>query len=195
MATSIEIVNGISQVLANTYDGALDEKGEPIKIGLKREEGHPILDSRVMDGFKVSYHPDSICIHYQAEIKLKDIYSGRIEEDVEAMIEQIAKFIKKEYKKITGSNLNLTAQEEVKVLASNTSKVRTFLQAHRFYKIGGVEGTDPVKGESVDSVDAKFKSFLDQGGWEKADPQGQPVSAGNGKVHARKDIHSPYKAE
>ncbi len=197
MATAIEIVNGISQVLANTYDGAVDENGEPIKIGLKREEGHPIHDSRVMDGFKVSYHPDSICIHYQAEIKLKDIYSGRLEEDVEAMIEQIAKFIKKEYKKVTGSNLSLTGQGEVKVLASNTSKVRTFLQAHRFYKIGGLEATDPIRGESVDSVDAKFKSFLDQGGWDKnnAEAKGQPTYTGKGKVQARKDIHSPYKAE
>ena len=49
MATTMEIVNGISQVMANSYDGALDEKGEPIKVGLKREEGHPINDSRVMD--------------------------------------------------------------------------------------------------------------------------------------------------
>ena len=30
----IDIVNGISQAAANAYDGALDEKGEPIKIGL-----------------------------------------------------------------------------------------------------------------------------------------------------------------
>ena len=39
MATTLEIINGISQVLANTYDGALDESGEPVKIGLRREEG------------------------------------------------------------------------------------------------------------------------------------------------------------
>ena len=77
--------------------------------------------------------------------------------------DQIAQFLKKEYKKVTGNTLSLTAEDEVKVVASNTSKVRTFVQAHRFYKIGGMEGTDPVKGESADSVDAKFKSFLDQG--------------------------------
>ena len=47
MATILDIARGISQVVANTYDGALDEKGEPIKIGLKREEGDPINDSRV----------------------------------------------------------------------------------------------------------------------------------------------------
>ena len=39
MATTLEIVNAISQVLSNSYDGALDEKGEPVKIGLRREEG------------------------------------------------------------------------------------------------------------------------------------------------------------
>ena len=56
MATTLEIVRGISQVMANSHDGALDDKGEPIKIGLKREEGDPILDSRVMDGFGVKFN-------------------------------------------------------------------------------------------------------------------------------------------
>ena len=48
MADVLEIVNGISQVMANTYDGAVDENGEPIKIGLKREEDVAITDKRVM---------------------------------------------------------------------------------------------------------------------------------------------------
>tara|TARA_Y100001938_G_C8088910_1_gene433836 strand:- start:1238 stop:1834 length:597 start_codon:yes stop_codon:yes gene_type:complete len=198
MATTLEIVNGISQVLANTYDGALDEKGEPIEIGLKREEGHPIHDSRVMDGFKVSFQADSICIHYHAEIKLKDIYSGTFEQDIEAMIDQIAKFIKKEYKKVTGNALQLTAQDEAKIIAQNTSRVRTFVQAHRFYKFNATKEDDPTgPGHIVtDSVDSKFKTFLDQGGWKNdAKPQGQPVYTGKGKVQTRKDIHSPFKAE
>ena len=46
----IRIVRGISQVMANTHDGALDENGEPIKIGLKREEGVAITDKRVYGG-------------------------------------------------------------------------------------------------------------------------------------------------
>jgi|TARA_R110000824_G_scaffold331413_1_gene518091 hypothetical protein len=197
MATTLEIVNGISQVLANTYDGALDENGEPIEIGLKREEGHPILDSRVMDGFKVSFYSDSICIHYHAEVKLKDIYSGTFEQDTEAMIDQIANFIKKEYKKVTGDALSLRADKEAKIVAQNTSKVRTWVQAHRFYKFNAADEVDPEGPGHVvaDSVDEKFKSFLDQGGWKKADPQGQPVYTGKGKVQVRKDIHSPFKAE
>ena len=198
---TLEIIRGLSQAAANAYDGAHDERfsldGQQRQVGLMREEGCPLMDSRVIDGFKIKFTPTGICIHYQSEIKLKDIYSGRLEEDVEAMIDQIAQFLKKEYKKVTGNTLSLTAEDEVKVVASNTSKIRTFVQAHRFYKIGGMEGTDPVKGESADSVDAKFKSFLDQGGF-KADGSkstGASVYTGKGKVQTRKDIHSPFKAE
>ena len=69
MATTMEIVRGISQVLANSYDGALDDKGEPIKVGLKREEGDPIIDSRVMDGFKVTFHGSQLRISLSLRTK------------------------------------------------------------------------------------------------------------------------------
>ena len=36
----LDVVRGLMQAAADSYDGALDDKGEPIKIGLKREEGH-----------------------------------------------------------------------------------------------------------------------------------------------------------
>ena len=72
------------------------------------------------------------------------------------------------------------------------------------YDIGGVDAsTESISGESEDSVDSKFKSFLEQGGWGKKEKndkrkeptQGQPIYTGKGKVKARKDIHSPLKAE
>ena len=44
MATVLEIVRGISQAMSNTHDGALDENGEPVKIGLRREEEVTIND-------------------------------------------------------------------------------------------------------------------------------------------------------
>ena len=61
-----DIVKGIAQAAANAYDGAHDDKGEPIEIGLKREEGHPVLDSREMDGFKVRIDGTHVIITYQA---------------------------------------------------------------------------------------------------------------------------------
>ena len=73
MATVYEIVQGLSQAAANAYDGALDENGEPLLAGLKREEGDIILDKRVNDGFSVRFMGNMMCITYQADIQLKDI--------------------------------------------------------------------------------------------------------------------------
>ena len=60
MATTLEIIRGISQAAANAYDGAHMEgyssDGKARTIGLKREEGNPITDKRVMDGFGVAFH-------------------------------------------------------------------------------------------------------------------------------------------
>ena len=64
MATTLEIINGISQVLAKNYDGALDENDEPLKVGLKREEGNPLIDPRVIDGFGVKFEGNKLCITY-----------------------------------------------------------------------------------------------------------------------------------
>jgi len=204
MATTMEIVQGISQIMANSYDGALDSEGQPIKVGLKREEGHPILDSRVMDGFKVSFHGNKICIHYHAEIKLKDVYARGFESDLEQMIEDIAGFIKKEYRKLTGTSLTLTKDGECDAIVQNTSRVRTFVQAKCFYLLGGLDdSTEGINDPSEDRLEDNFRKFLEQDAGDKrpsndktkAPTPGQPVYAGNGKVHARKDVNSTYKAE
>lgn len=164
MATTLEIIRGISQAAANVYDGALDDKGEPISVGLKREEGNPITDSRVMDGFSVRMQEDILKLTYQSEIKLQDVHDKNFESDIEQTIQDIANFLKKEYKKVTGNTLTLTPQGEVKVLVQNTSKVRVFINANKDFKIGNVNDADPIVGEPRDSIDAKFKSFLEQGG-------------------------------
>ena len=169
MATTMEIVRGISQVMANTYDGALDDKGEPIKVGLKREEGHPINDSRVMDGFKVSFHGNQLCIHYHAELKLKDVYANGFESDLEQMIADIASFLKKEYKKVTKNALTLKADGEVDAIVQNTSRVRTWVQASQYFDIGGLsDDTEGIKTGSEDRLEDSFRKFLDLAGEGRA---------------------------
>ena len=165
MATTMEIVQGISQVMAKSYDGALDENGEPIKVGLKREEGHPILDSRVMDGFKVSFHGNKICIHYHAEIKLKDVYANGFESEIEQRIADVVSFLKKEYKNITGNSVTLTPQGESDIFVENSSRVRTWVTAKMHYKIGGLDESMAYNQPSTDRLEDNFRNFLDQGGW------------------------------
>ena len=167
MATTYEIVKGISQAMTRAYDGAHDEKGEPVKIGLKREEGNPLIDKRVMDGFGIKFHGDRLIINYHSEIKLKDIYGSDIEAEIDQMITDVASFLKKEYKKITGESLTLTPDGEVRVLAQNTSRVRSFVTADKTFKIGGID-SEEVSSPSGDRLEDNFRKFLAQGGEGRA---------------------------
>mgnify|MGYP003117740110 FL=1 len=140
MATTLEIINGISQVLSKGYDGARDDNDEPLKLGLKREEICPITDTRVIDGFGVKFESKNcICITYSSEIKLKEVYGGSLENDVSSKISDVATFIKKEYRALTKNGLTLTADGEVKVLVQPVSRIRTLVTAVQKFKVGGIE--------------------------------------------------------
>lgn len=165
MATVLEIVRGIQQAASNAYDGALDENGEPLKVGLTREEGHPILDKRVMDGFGVSFSGNMLTIKYQGEITLREVYKGDFEAEVEQRLQDIANFLKKEYSKITGESLSLTKakDEEAHILVQSISKVRSLVNAHQKYKIGGIPD-QPELGNTVEErLDNAVKNWLGYG--------------------------------
>jgi len=160
----IDIVNGISQAAANGYDGALDEKGEPLKVGLKREEGNAILDKRVMDGFNATISGNILTIKYHGEILLKDVYKGDFEAEMAQQLQDIASFLKKEYKKITGNSLTLTKHDkEPDVLVQSMSRIRSWVQASQKFKIGGIPD-EPEMGTTVeDRLDTAMKKWLGMG--------------------------------
>lgn len=167
MATALEIVRGISQVLANTYDGALDENGEPIKIGLKREQEVKITDRRVMDGFGCTISGNRLKISYQSEHPLKEVHQdNKFESDIASMIESIKKFLTKEYKKVTGETLSLTKDGEIDILVQSISRQRTDVCAQQHYKIGGlgsvvgVEEVDRNKDPQIKDLDSAIKNFM-----------------------------------
>lgn len=167
MATALEIVRGISQVLANTYDGALDENGEPIKIGLKREQEVKITDRRVMDGFGCTISGNRLKISYQSEHPLKEVHQdNRFESDIASMIESIKKFLTKEYKKVTGETLSLTKDGEIDIFVQSISRQRTDVCAQQHYKIGGlgsvvgVEEVDRNKDPQIKDLDSAIKNFM-----------------------------------
>ena len=164
MATTLEVIRGISQALAYAYDGGHDARftddGEAHTVGLKREEGDPLIDKRVMDGFKVKFSGDKLCIHYHSEIMLKDVHDKNFESDTEEMINKVASFLKKEYKKVTGDTLTLTAEGEMEAIVQNTSRVRTWVQAHKWYKIGGIGDVEPVAEASEERLQDNFKKWL-----------------------------------
>ena len=93
--TTLEIIQGLSQAAANAYDGAHDKRfsydGEERSVGLRREEGCPLMDKRVIDGFKVRFYGDSMILSYQSDILLKEVYAGKFEQDIESMLNDIKK--------------------------------------------------------------------------------------------------------
>ena len=159
-AKELEIIRAIAQAASLGYDGALDEKGEPIKIGLKREEGHPINDSRHMDGFKIAFRGPILCIKYQTECKLKEVHQKGFESGIEKTIKDIAKFIKSEYKKAAGKALTLTSMGEPKIHVQRISSVRSQLHAYQDFNIGNIKETEkyghdldePSSGRTVDKA-------------------------------------------
>ena len=170
MATTLEIIQGIQQAAANAYDGAHSEKfatGDTKKVGLSREDGDPIIDSRVSDGFGVKIIGDRLQINYEANIRLKDVYAGGFEEECDRKLMSIADFLKKEYKSITGNTLSLTAEGECHCLVQHTSRVRTFVVSHRLFKIGGMQSVETLGEGVTNPMDVKYQKFLKEGSFEQ----------------------------
>ena len=159
MATTLEIINGISQVLANTYDGALDESGEPVKIGLRREEGNPLIDHRVIDGFSACIRGGRLSIKYHAEIPLKEVHSNGFEGEMDSMVEKVKSFLQKEYRKVTKSSLSLSDPSECDVLIEYLSRIRCSVKVHKCYALGGM----PEEQEERE-VPKEFENFTKLGG-------------------------------
>ena len=165
MATVYEIVQGLSQAAANVYDGALDESGEPLKAGLQREEGDPILDKRVMDGFNVRFYGNMMCLSYMSEVQLKEVYASGFESDVESRMADIVSFLRKEYRKIRGESVALTKDGEIEVHVENSSRVRSWVTEKMHYRVGGLDESMEVNAGSDARPEAQWEKFMSQGGW------------------------------
>ena len=167
MADTLELIRGISQTIANAYDGAQDERysydGESRKVGLRREDGDIMLDARVSDGFMVKFYGDKLCVHYHAEVPLKEVHESSFESDIDSMLNSVKKYIVKEYKKVTGNSLSLTKDGEPDILVQNVSRIRTIVQAYQYYKIGGIKGVEPSREAGEHKVDDAIRKWLDLG--------------------------------
>ena len=166
MATTLEIVRGIHQAASHAYDGSHDEKivGEDMvaKIGLRREEGCPIKDSRVIDGFNVRVLADTLFLMYHTEVTAKESHKASLLSDIEQSMADIVKYLKKEYKKVTDGSLSLNKPSEVDINMQYISRLRTSIVATQTFLIGGID-VDHYGSPSEDRLDKSIKDFLSLG--------------------------------
>ena len=165
MATVYDIVKGINQAAANAYDGSHDkrfvEEGDDKVVGLKREQGCPINDSRVIDGFNVRMAGPKLIVSYQSEMPMSDFHNTKLDQELEQTYADIIKFLKKEYKKITGDTLSVKADGDVAFILQNMSKIRTWVQATKVYTVGNLKDVIPVGEPSEDRLEDNFRKFLE----------------------------------
>lgn len=164
MATVYEIVQGLSQAAANAYDGALDENNELLEIGLNREEGDMLRDRRVMDGFNIRFAGNTMCLTYMSEVHLRKVHENGFEDEVQSTMAEVVKFLKKEYRKITGSSVTLTQIEEADIRVESTSNVRSFLTAVQQFTVGGLN-EEMNNEEGSKAPNDYWQDFMSQGGW------------------------------
>jgi len=163
MATVLDVIKGLNQAAANAYDGALDENGELLKIGLNREEGDPIIDSRIIDGFKVRFAGPKLVVTYQSEVRVDELHPrNRFENEINAKFGDIIKFLKKEYKNITKGSVTLTEDSEADIIVQTTSRIHTWVEAHKQYAIGGFDGTEALRMGSERSAERRNKDYHKQ---------------------------------
>jgi len=140
MATVMEIIQGISQVAANSYDGAKDEEGKRKETGLKRDKEVPLRDKRVIDGFTIKMHGgNKMCVTYTTEVLATELLAskGKYEDMLLQDVADIVSFIKKEYRKVTGNSLSLKEikETEPRMEVVQTSRVRTEVKVMVDYEI------------------------------------------------------------
>ena len=163
MATVLDVIKGLNQAAANAYDGALDENGESLQTGLNREEGHPIIDSRLIDGFKVRFAGPKMIVTYQAEMRVDELHPrNQFENEINAKFADIVKFLKKEYKNITKESVTLEEDSEPQINVQTTSRIHTWVQARKQYAVGGFDGVEALRMGSERAADRRHKDYHQQ---------------------------------
>ena len=145
----MEIIQGLSQVAANSYDGAREEDGSRKMMGLKRDEEVSIHDKRVIDGFSMRlHHGNKLCVSYTTEVLLSEIAEkGKYEDSLLQDVADVISFIKKEFRKVTGSSLSLKELKDPKPEFDfmQTSLVRSEVKITCHYEVGGLEDPSEEK--------------------------------------------------
>ena len=141
------------------YDGADAE------IGLKREDGDPILDSRVMDGFSARVHGNKLIVSYHSMMSPRDFHSKKdpamaLKQDLKDMFDNIEKFLKSEVSKLKVGSLRLSQVDEDNAIIQYLNRGRYNCVAKRVYNILGTDAEGVASEEQRKHKEDVIKSFV-----------------------------------
>lgn len=160
MSKVVDVAKYLSQAAANAWDGAYNEDGKPIEVGLRREKQKSPFKVRTMDAFNVRLSGDKLLLTYHSDMLTSDYHDKKFKENVLATVKDILSWLKKEYKRLSGETLSLTEFGEPDIEVQNTSRIRSFFIAKCFYKIGNISAGDD-KDATREKLDKKVKEWFD----------------------------------
>lgn len=157
-----QVVQGIYEAIKNKHHGARDENGKLVEIGLKRED-QLITDQQVMDGFGVSMHGNLLIIKYHSVEPIASLHQKRFEKEVERRIDEIKRYIQKEFEKVTGSSLRLKESGDISILVESNNRVKIMVKAMMPYEVLNLKEVAPVADtspvEKIKEMDAYYKKL------------------------------------
>ena len=160
---TVNVLNAISSILGEYgHDGATKED-EPVEIGLGREHGNPILQTRIIDGFKVKVYGDKLCItHHLMDQMTKEFHENDPYDKCKSTIADVASFLQKEFRKRTGKSLGLKEVGKMHMDTEYVSRIRVNIISKQDYKVGALSGVE-VDSKSVvdDKLNKAAKKFLE----------------------------------
>jgi hypothetical protein len=153
-------INDLAIAVSNIMSQKGYDSGDPsVAIGLKREGGDPILDSRVMDGFNARFHGNHLIINYHAEMFPKDFHrksAEDIKQDILDTFANIEKFLKKECSAMGAGRLNLTPVGEEDILIQYINRRKYNCIAKKVYTVRGKGpeevASDEQKSHKLDTI-------------------------------------------
>jgi len=154
----IEILQGLQQAAHNATDGGLDDDGKPLKTGLRREKGSFLSGHRLMDGFNIKLQDNLMVLNYHTELTMKEVHDKKFESKITDTIDDVVKWLKKEYKKVTGESVSLKMKGKPVINVESTSRIRVWATAQCTYEIKGIKSTSEKR-----TVDGAIKDWLSQG--------------------------------
>ena len=152
---SMEIVQAISQAIHNKHHGSGEE------IGLRRENKESNV---ILDGFGVKFSGDELTIVYNSEENIENAHDPKFESIVEETVDNVASYIKKEYKKYGKGNLTLKPVGEIMVDGTTVNRRTLKVIAKKTYKIGKLEETEELvqpseKSKETEKLEKALQEF------------------------------------
>lgn len=151
MSEILEIVNGISQALAEKQDGGAE-------FGLEREQKVSMYEKRIVDGFGVSFHGNKITVKYHSEVPLTRVHGKDFKGEVQGMMKDISKHLKEKYKQVKKKTLVLKEEGECDIVVQTANRRTAIVNAAQTYGLG----LDEKKDEAVKHFEERSDRYAKQ---------------------------------